>query len=271
MRLLRTAGVALALVVAGLAWAPIAAVPAASSVLMVVGSPASLTSGDAAVRSRLTGAGYTVSVADDNTVTTAQAGAVSFVLVTSSVTDSVLGSRLTGVTRPLWVAKPYLFDNYGLTGPTGEVDYGSRSATSISIVDPAHPMAAGRSGTVTMYTSSSRVTWGRAAASATVVARSGADATIWTIAAGAALATGSPAPGCRLSFPLFSNAAAVHTADGWALFDAATTWAANNCAGTPPPPPPRAASRASWSSASTVSIRMRSAHWAAPGPRRCTG
>ena len=99
-------------------------------------------------------------------------------------------------------------------------------------------MAAGRTGTVQIQTGNNRVSWGRPAASATVVAQAGADATIFTIAAGATLANGQPAAGCRLTFPLFNNAPTAFTANGWALFDAAAAWAADGCADDDPPPPP---------------------------------
>ena len=135
----------------------------------------------------------------------------------------MLGSRLVGVSTPLWVAKPYLFDNYGLAGPIGEVDYGSRATKTIAVVAPDHPLAAGRTGTVNFQTGTSRVTFARTPASATVVATIGTDATIFTIAAGLPLAGGQPAAGCRMSFPLFADAPTKFTADGWAMFDAAAT------------------------------------------------
>ena len=211
----------------------------AASITLVVGAPQALTPGDAAVRARLLGAGYTVVVVDDNTVTPADAAATDFTIITSSVTDSVLGSRLTAVTRPIWVAKPYLMDNYGLAGPIGELDYGSRTTKTIDVVAPDHPLAAGRSGTVNFQAgSASRVSWARPPASATVVARTGADATIFTIAAGMPLADGQPAAGCRMSFPIFANAPTMFTTDGWAMFDASALWAAGACASGPVDSPP---------------------------------
>ena len=226
-----------AMVTGGPAWAALAEEQVVS-VAFVVGAPGALTPGDAAVAARLEGAGYDVVVLDDNTVTVADVAAATFAIITSSVTETAVGSRLSSVTKPLWMAKPYLFDNYGLAGPTGEVDYGSRSTKTIAVVAPDHPLAAGRTGTVNFQTGSSRVTWARAASSATVVARIGSDATIFTIAAGMPLAGGQPAPGCRMSFPLFANAATTFTADGWAMFDAAAQWAAGGCAIAPVDTPP---------------------------------
>lgn len=227
-----------ALVVAGVHGQAAQAEELVGSVSLVVGAPGALTPGDAAVAARLEGAGYDVVLSDDNTVTVADVAATTFAIITSSVTDTVLASRLASASKPLWVAKPYLFDNYGLTGPTGEVDYGSRSTRTIAVVAPDHPLAAGRTGTVNFQTGSSRVTYARAASAATVVARIGSDATILTIAAGMPLANGQPAPGCRMSFPLFANAPTTFTADGWAMFDAAAQWAAGGCATAPVDAPP---------------------------------
>ncbi len=207
-------------------------------VVMVVGSPATLTAGDTAVRQRLLGSGYDVQVVDDGAVTAASVAGTSFVLVNSSVDSNVLGRRLETIAVPLWLAKPYLFDDYRLTGPQAGVDYESKSATSVTITTPGHALAAGRTGTVAFQTGSSRVSWGRPPASATVVATAGADPTIFTIPQGAALVGGQAAPGCRMTFPLFNAAPTTFTVNGWALFDAAAAWAAAGCAGGPPPPPP---------------------------------
>jgi hypothetical protein len=223
--------------------APTGAVIAApQSVLMVVGSPATLTSGDAAVRTRLQGAGFDVVLADDGTVMTADTAGRAFVLVTSSVNSAVLGSRLSSAPVPLWVAKSYSFDDHGLTGTQAGVDYESKQSNVVTIVSPGHPMAAGRTGDVAIQTGNNRVSWGRPPSSATVVATAGGtDATIFTIPAGATLAGGATAAGCRLTFPLFGNSPAAFTADGWALFDAAATWAAGNCGGAPTDSPPTVA------------------------------
>ncbi len=150
---LRSTGAALVavdLTLAALVVGSSAEAAAPASVTLVVGAPTSLTPGDAAVRSRLQGAGYTVTVADDDTVTAAGAGATTFTIVTSSINNSILGSRLSGLATPLWVAKPYSFDDYGLAGPIGEVDYGSRAEHHRQRGRAGHPLAAGRSGTVTI-------------------------------------------------------------------------------------------------------------------------
>jgi len=205
---------------------------------MVVGGSTALTPGETAVRARLLGAGYQVVVVDDGALTVADASGKAFALLSSNVDSTTVGTKLRPVAIPVWIAKPYLFDDYGLTGTQAGVDYESKFATSVTITAVGHPMSAGRTGTVQIQTGNTRVSWGRPPASATVVAQAGADPTIFTIPAGALLANGQPAAGCRLTFPLFNNAPTSFTAHGWALFDAAAAWAADNCAADDPPPPP---------------------------------
>lgn len=231
--------VAIALLVALLGAAPSTS-GATGSVLFVVGSPASVLAGEQAAATRLAGTGFTVTFADDATVTPAEAQAATFVMVGNSVDSATLQDRLATVSVPLWVAKPYLFDDYGLTGPVAGVDYDSVRSGQVTIAAPAHPLAAGRSGQVTVQPGWYRMSWGRPPPSAAVIATAGGEPTVFTIAAGTALADGQPAAGCRLTFPLFGNAPTEFTADGWALFDAAAAWAADSCADPPPPPPPPA-------------------------------
>jgi len=178
-----------------------------------------------------------VTVADDDTVASSQAAASSFVLVSqSSSSNAAAVKSLAAVAVPVWVAKPYLFDDFGLTGPTPGADYFDQPGSQLSITAPGHPMAAGRTGTVTLQ-SGGRLSVGRPAAAATVVARAGTDASVFTLSPGQPLAGGSPAPACRLTFPIYGNGPATFTADGWAMFDAAAVWAAGNCAAGPPPAP----------------------------------
>lgn len=205
------------------------------AVLFVVAAPGTPTAGENAVRNRLTAAGYTVTLADDNTVAPGAAVGMAFVLVGQSVNANLAAVRsLTGVAVPVWVAKPFLFDDFGLTGTVAGTDYGDKPGSALTISDQTHPMAAGRTGTVTIQ-SGGRVSWGRPAAAASVVARAGADPAVFTLAAGLPMAGGGAAPGCRLSFPVYAAGPTTFTADGWALFDAAAMWAAAGCTTGPPP------------------------------------
>ncbi len=226
------------LTAAALVGGPHAASADPGTVMLVVKSPNSLTAGDAAVQARLVAAGHTVSRADDNTVTAAQAAAVDLVIVSSSVVDTVLESRLVGVPTPTLIAKPYLLDNYGLTGPVAGTDYGSRMASALAVVDPAHPMAAGRNGTVSFQAGDERIAWGRPVASARVAARLGTNSAVFSVVGGDPIANGQTAAGCRLVFPLMADAPTSFTADAWAMFEASVAWGVGDCQSDPPPPDP---------------------------------
>ena len=69
---------------------------------------AALISGETAVRDRLTNAGYTVSIVDDNAVTAADASGAAFVFVSSSVNDATVGTKLRPVPQPVWWPSPFL-------------------------------------------------------------------------------------------------------------------------------------------------------------------
>jgi hypothetical protein len=85
---------------------------------------------------------------------------------------------------------------------------------------------------VTLQTGS-RLSWGKAPASAKVAATVGGNPTMYSIAKGAALANGAAAPACRLTFPLFATGPTMFTADAWAMVDATAAWAVAGCrAGT---------------------------------------
>ncbi|MBA3252466.1 MAG: hypothetical protein H0T66_19685 [Geodermatophilaceae bacterium] len=117
----------------------------------MVAAPTTPTAGEGAVRARLAGAGYTVVLADDDTVTAGQAAGSAFVLVAqSSSSNAPAVKALAGVAIPVWVAKPYLFDDFGLTLGAASTDYGDKPGSALTISDPTHPMAAGRTGTVTI-------------------------------------------------------------------------------------------------------------------------
>ena len=127
------------------------------------------------------------------------------------------------------MAKPYLFDELGMTGTTSNVDYGAVGTTTVDVTAPASPMAAGLTGTVTFFSSRYAVHWGNPAAAATVVATAGGHPTMFSYGSGATLADGSSAAGCRLSFPLWADAPTLMTADAWAMFDATAAFGAGGC------------------------------------------
>jgi len=202
-----------------------------ADVLLVVANPASLQAGETEIKDRLETRGATVTVADDNTVTVVDADAVDVVLVSQGVSSSAVNTKLNNTTTGVVVWKPSLYDDMGLTASAGGTTTGQ---TQVDIVDPTHPIADGLTGTVTVYDSPKKTTFGTPAATAAVVAdTAGAGTTpvIFTYDEGDTLANATTAAGRRVGFYFDTNAPTVTSSDGWALFDNTVTWTANS----PPP------------------------------------
>lgn len=200
-----------------------------SGVVMVVADPGALVATENAVRQRLLGLGYAVTIVDDDGVTAAAATGAALVLLSHTVGLQKVAATFRPVTTTVWTAKPWLFDDMALTGPAANVDYGSTATSTVVVTAPAHPMAAGRSGTVTLTTSRDNVSWGRPGAAATTVAVANGKATMFAYQPGAALVGGAAAAGCRIAFPLYLNGPTRFTAAAWAMFDATAAWGASGC------------------------------------------
>ena len=160
------------------------------------GRPAALIDGETAVRNRLTSSGYTVTVVDDGAVTAAQANGTAFVFISSNVNAATVGTKLRDVVQPVWTAKPYLFDDMRMTGTGAEVDYGNVSSALVVITAPAHPLAAGLSGTVAVTTANHTKSFRNPGAGADTVATAAGRVTTFVYQTGDTLVGGTTAPGC---------------------------------------------------------------------------
>jgi hypothetical protein len=197
--------------------------PPASTAALVVGDAATL-GADAGIADRLRARGYTVTVYDDDTVTATTVATSTLVLISQTTSSGALGTKLRSVSRPVLIWKPSLYNDMAMS-PT---EASSTSQTSIAITLPGHPLAAGRSGTVTILTSSTQLPVSDTAATATVVATVAGRASLFVYPAGTAM-SGLTAPACRLAFPMQSGGIPRLTADGLALFDEAVDYAAAGC------------------------------------------
>jgi Glycosyl hydrolase family 26 len=196
-------------------------------VLFVVGSPAAPTAGESAATARLTAANKVVAYADDDTVTVAMADSSDLVLISSTV-SSGMGARLRDTSAPVIVWKPWIYDDMKLTGIVSDTDYTNATTSSVTIVLAAHPMAAGKSGSVTIG-SSQTIGVGKPAVGAEVIAASGAFAALFVYESSAAMVGGFVAPACRIAFPSGTTAFSSMSTDGLGLFDAATNFALDGC------------------------------------------
>jgi hypothetical protein len=204
--------------------------PGAGGALLVVANAGSLGAGDTAVRARLEGLGYTVTIRSQ-TATAADAAGQDVVLISSSVASTAVSNRFRALALPVIVWEHAIFDDMGMTQTTLNTHYGvSTGQRTVAIRDSAHPLAAGLSGTPTLTTSNQTFTWGvpgAAAANVAAIATNPARSTVFGYTSGAQM-FGLTAPARRVGLYLHDATAANLTADGGRLFDAAVQWADSN-------------------------------------------
>jgi hypothetical protein len=114
-----------------------------------------------------------------------------------------------------------------MTGTVAGTDFGTlASQTTLNVVEPAHPLAAGLSGLVTVTRAARTISFGVPNANAVAVARPNGSATravIFGYERGAVM-PGRTAPGRRVGFFFENTTANALTGAGWSLFDAAVRW-----------------------------------------------
>ncbi len=195
-------------------------------VLLIAGS-ATPGGADEAVRSRLEGAGYVPVVKVPRLATAADANGKAVLVISSTILDTALGTRFRTSIAPIVTWETHLFDDLGLT-PAASGNAGvTGNQRRLDIVRPAHPLAAGLSGRVTVTTASTSFAWGKPAATAAVIARLTGNtgrAAIFGYERGAAM-IGLAAPARRVGLFLGDATAGSLTTQGWQLFDAAVRWA----------------------------------------------
>jgi hypothetical protein len=198
--------------------------PPTKTAALVVGNGAAPAAADAGIADRLRDRGYTVTILDDGTVNAADVTGASVVLVTQTIGQAQIGTRLRTSTRPIVLWKPSVYDEFGMTASDGN----TLDGTAVQIANAGHPLAAGRSGTVTVTSATSALPRGAAGANAAVVATVGGQASLFAYGAGVAM-PGLTAPACRIAVPMVSQGIPRMTADGLALFDTAVDHAAAGC------------------------------------------
>ncbi len=194
--------------------------------LLVTGST-TLNAGDAAARDRLVATGLVPVIRTGTAVTTAEAAGKALVLLSSTPASSSINTKFRTTVTPVLNWESALMDDMGMTGPTSGTHYGTTTGqTQVAIVNAAHPLAAGLSGTVTVSSPAAIHTWGVPNANAVTVARPVGQATRGAIFAyeKGSIMPGLVAPGRRVGFFLEDATAASLTAQGRSLFDAAVRW-----------------------------------------------
>jgi len=195
--------------------------------LLMAGS-ATLGAADEAVRIRLEEKGYAVVWDIPSVTTAAKAEGKAVLLISSTIRDVALGARFRNVITPIVTWETHQFDDLAMTRAAAGSFGVKANQRRLDIAHPAHPLAAGLSGRVTVTTAPASFAWGKPAASAAVVARLTGDpdrAAIFGYEQGAAMVGGLTAPGRRVGIFLGDATANSLTPRGWALFDAAVRWA----------------------------------------------
>jgi Subtilase family len=191
--------------------------------LLVVGST-TLNTGDAAVKSRLEGLGYTVTL--KAVAVTADATGKDVVVISSTVSSTDVNTKFLNVSAPVIVWESALFDDMGMVDL--QANTGSYSSENNMNVTGTHPLTAGLlAGTYAAYSSPDMMSYGAPAASAIKIASLSSNSSLTTIFAydkGAQMVSIN-APGRRIGLMLGDVGASKLGWAGGLLFNAAVTWA----------------------------------------------
>jgi hypothetical protein len=207
----------------------------AANIGFVKGNGVTMSGFDAAWTNRLTSQGYTVTIFNDNTpANDPTLATMNLILVSQSVGS---GTYLTGpginLSKPILTYEYGLYDDiFGATGNSGSTGY---LTNGITILSPSHPLAAGLSGNVSIYSGEggngtiSKFTISSVSSGTQVIAASADVPTAGLFAvlpAGAIGASGQTWPAVRIALPCYNTwDPNFVTANGWKLLDNAITYA----------------------------------------------
>lgn len=146
--------------------------------------------------------------------------------------SETLGAGWTGLTNPVMVLRPWLYDDYRMTGATAGVDFGwTTETTTVTVSSINHPLAIDLGpGSKTVLSTAQILPFGQPVASAAVTARHpSSKPVLFSFRAGDIVAGGVTAAGCRMAYP-GADAMVVNPApDGGSLFAKSLSWLASDC------------------------------------------
>jgi hypothetical protein len=202
--------------------------PPPGKALLVVGDT-NLSKSDAQLRTVLESLAFTVTAKTDKASAAADAAGKALVVISGSSASAEVGSKFRDVKVPVVVFDASVFGPMKMTGTHEDIDFGTVTGEKrVAIVDPAQPMAAGLSGTITVANDVIQVSWGAPSSSAIKVATVAGQANHYALFAYATGSTmvGQAAPAARVGAFVRYPEAATYTNDGLALFRAVVLWAA---------------------------------------------
>ncbi|MHC4464398.1 MAG: hypothetical protein ACYS30_23660, partial [Planctomycetota bacterium] len=125
-----------------------------ANILFIVNDPTEVTYiNDVLIKDFFEALGHTVTYCNDNEsekAMEAAAAAADLVWISESVQSSEMKLKITEIETPMVVGEPYAWDEMGMTHGFGETF--DVATTDITVINPAHDLAAGFSGTVTVLT-----------------------------------------------------------------------------------------------------------------------
>jgi hypothetical protein len=194
------------------------------TVLYVAGARASRA--DALLQERLRTLGLTVTVTAALNVTTADATGQSLVVISSTVPAAAVGPMFRDVGVPVMTWESAIYGDLGMTSSSRRHAGTLGGQRRAHVGAPESPLAAGHSGGATLTWKPSTFNWGTPSHAARVVSLPGhpAKAIVFAYDTGDSM-PGLLAPARRIGFFLGDGTATALTPSGFALFDAAITWA----------------------------------------------
>jgi hypothetical protein len=209
---------------------PVDPEPCNKEVLFVVGNT-QLNAGDTAIKNRLESNGYNVMIVDDWDSQTSDANGKGVVIISSTVNSSEVNTKFRDVAVPVITWEGWLMDDMKMVGNASGTDYGTHIDNDLDISDSSHPIAAGLTGEIDIYTADDELNFGKPSSSAAMIAHVDDDPAwpvLFAYESGASM-KGMNAPARRVGFFLRDNGASRFTNDGWKLFDQTVVWAIGSC------------------------------------------
>jgi hypothetical protein len=195
--------------------------------LFVVGST-TLSASDQLVKARLEALGFALTIKSAASSISADADGKALVVISASIVASDAMNKFRSSAVPVVSWEFAIWHNLGLVASNTTTDRNAISSqTQVKITNTSHPLAARRSGTVTVSSTTSAFYWGKALASAIKVGEQPSNTNqgfIFAYEEGAAL-QGLTAPARRLALFPQDSAFGNLNDSGWAFFDAAMRWA----------------------------------------------
>jgi hypothetical protein len=196
------------------------------------GGPAALSSSDRLFKSRLENLGFAVRVADAGEAREAELRRARVVVLSFTIDAGHLPASFPDLPVPIVAVESSAFTQLHLTGPRWMKDVGNGPRlTDLVITNPEHPLAAGLTGQVRVFSHPERLRWAAPAESASAVASyAGApddNTLVFAYERGDQTAAGR-APARRAGLFLGNERVVRALNDqGWRLFDAAVSWCAS--------------------------------------------